>query len=160
MTDTYIDSKSQNEAPVFVADERYEVFPYSVIEEDDFSEDNRIEYFPIFESKDDIFRELPNYVWDNPRARKFLQQLAFTYDNKKNPSYSYTPIRSVKEADFFVLEWIFQDKRFTFYFSEIEDDKYSILFFNAEEKTFVNTVKKIAPERYKEIAEEIMSFIS
>jgi hypothetical protein len=160
MTDTYIKTSEHNQTPVVTTDERYEVFSPTIIDLDDFTEDNEIEYFPLFDSQNDIFKELPDYVWENQRACRLLLQLALVYKKKRNPSYSYTPIRAVKEADFLVLEWIFQDKRFTFYFSEVEDDKYSILFFNAEEKTFVNAVKKIDPEHYKEIAEEVLSFIS
>ncbi len=160
MIDTYIKTSEHDQNPVGVPDERYEVFSPTIIEDDNFTEDNEIGYFPLFDSQNEIFKELPDYVWENQRARRFLLQLALAYEKKRNPSYSYTPIRAVKEADFMVLEWIFQDKRFTFYFSEVEDDKYSILFFNAKEKTFVNAVKKIDSEHCKEIAEEVMSFIS
>lgn len=167
MNGTYIKSKDlvQEHNPVSinggeVLNEKYEVYPYTVVGIDNFVDDSEIDIFPLFEAKDDIFREIPLFVWSDKSARRFLQQLAITYKEKMNPSYSYTPIRVVKEDNFFVLEWFFQDKRFSFFFNEAEDNKYSILYFNAEEKTFVNSVKKITPERNKEIAEEILSYIS
>lgn len=167
MNDTYIESKDLDQGQLavlydegVVPNDKYEVYPYTVVGIDSFVDDSGMDIFPLFEAKDDIFKEIPLFVWSNQSARSFLQQLAIAYKEKKNPSYSYTPIRVVKEDDFFVLEWIFQDKRFSFFFNETEDNKYSILYFNSEEKTFVNSVKKITPERNKEIAEEILSYIS
>lgn len=166
-TSYFFESKELNQERYAVPDDEgtipndsYEVYPYYVEGLDNMADDSEVDFFPLFESKDDIFKEIPLFVWSNKSARKFLQQLAITYNEKKVPSYSYTPIRAVKEDNYFVLEWLFQDKRFSFFFNETEDNKYSILCFNAKENTFVNTVKKITPERNKEIAEEILSYIS
>ena len=143
-----------------IPSERYEIPPASEIDFEPFTDKEGLDFFPLFEEKDNVFEEIPVFVWDDPSARSFLQQLALVYGYKKNPSLSYTPIRVEQGDSFFVLEWLFQDKRASFYFSENEDNKYSIICYNAAEKTFVNTVKAMPQERYKEIAEEVLSYIS
>ena len=143
-----------------VPSERYEIPPLSVIDFDSFTNKEGLDFFPLFEEKDNVFEEIPVFVWEDPSARSFLQQLAIVYSYRKNPSLSYTPIRVEQGDSFFVLEWLFQDKRASFYFSENEDNKYSIICYNAAEKTFVNTVKAMPQGRYKEIAEEVLSYLS
>ena len=160
MTDSYIKIKSLDEVVETVPQEKYTIIQYSIVDYNEFPENTVLEYFPLFGAQDDIFKEIPDYVWQNLSARLFLRQLAMAYSVRKNPSLSYSVIRADKEDSFFVLEWVFQDKRFSFFFNEIGDNKYSILYYNAEEKTFINSVKTLSPERYKEIAEEVLSFLS
>lgn len=160
MTDNYIKSKSQDEIEDTIPQDKYTVLQYYVVDHNEFPENTVLEYFPLFGAQDDIFKEIPDYVWQNVSARLFLQQLAMAYSVRKNPSLSYSRIRADKEDSYFVLEWVFQDKRFSFFFNEVGDNKYSILYYNAEEKTFINSVKTLSPERYKEIAEEVLSFLS
>lgn len=160
MMETYFIKKENNFTSGDVPGEKYDVAQVSVVDYDEDVEKDGIDFFPLFETKDNIFEEIPEYVWANQRARLFLQQLAFVYNTRKNPSLSYTPIRVEREESFFVLEWIFQDKRISFFFSEDEVNKYSILYYNAKENTFINAVKVLSQERYKAIAEEVITFLS
>jgi hypothetical protein len=163
MTNNYILNKNNQEKGIShdaLPGDKYEVYPFSVIDYDEFPEEQEFMFFPSFDAKDDIFKEIPDYVWNNRYSKSFLQQLAIIYGEKKNPSLSYTPIRVEKDESFFVLEWLFQDKRISFYFSENEENKYSIICYNAEKKTFINTVKYLSKERYKEIAEEVLSYLT
>ena len=163
MMETYFINKEDHISSENIPGEKYDVAPISVVssaEIDVYDENKEANFFPMFETKDNIFQEIPEYVWTNHRARLFLQQLAIAYDIRKNPSLTYTPIRVEQEETFFVLEWVFQNKRASFYFSENEDNKYVILYYNAKEKTFVNAVKLLSQERYKAIAEEVITFLS
>ena len=160
MNDNYLVSSELFPSSDEIPGDKYEIPPISIIDYDEFVNREGLDFFPLFEAKDNIFGEIPLYVWNTPSARAFLQQLAFVYDVKRNPSLSYTPIRVEKEDSFFVLEWLFQDKRFSFFFSDDEENKYSIICYNATENTFVNSVKTMPKERYKEIAEEIISYLT
>lgn len=160
MMDNYIKTAENNSLLGGIPSERYDISPVSVIDFDSFTNKEGLDFFPLFEEKDNVFEEIPDFVWDDPSARSFLQQLALVYNYKKNPSLSYTPIRVEQGDSFFVLEWLFQDKRVSFYFNKNEDNKYSIICYNAAEKTFINTVKALPQERYKDIAEEVLSYLS
>jgi hypothetical protein len=158
--ETYFKNKENYFLSGEIPGEKYEAAQVSIVDNEEDIEKDGIDFFPLFETKDNIFGEIPEYVWANQHARLFLQQLAVVYSIKKNPSLSYTPIRVEQDESFFVLEWIFQDKRISFFFSENEDNKYSILYFNAKENTFINSVKVLSQERYKAIAEEVITFLS
>ncbi len=160
MMETYFKNKENYFLSGEIPGEKYEAAQVSIVDNEEDIEKDGIDFFPLFETKDNIFGEIPEYVWANQHARLFLQQLAVVYSIKKNPSLSYTPIRVEQDESFFVLEWIFQDKRISFFFSENEDNKYSILYFNAKENTFINAVKVLSQERYKAIAEEVITFLS
>lgn len=160
MRSYYLETQDTDVPLVDLPGDQYEANSPDVVDYDEFMEREGIDFFPLFETKDDVFREIPSFVWENHFARLLLQQLAIVYETNKNPSISYTPIRVEQAESFFVLEWVFQDKRVAFFFSENEDNKYSFLFYNADEKSFVNTVKVLSPERYSEVAEEVISFIS
>ncbi len=160
MMETYFKNKENYFLSGEIPGEKYEAAQVSIVDNEEDIEKDGIDFFPLFETKDNIFGEIPEYVWANQHARLFLQQLAVVYSIKKNPSLSYTPIRVEQDESFFVLEWIFQDKRISFFFSENEDNKYSILYFNAKENTFINSVKVLSQERYKAIAEEVITFLS
>ena len=158
--ETYFIKKENTFSSGDIPGEKYEVAQVSVVDNGEDVERDVIDFFPLFETKDNIFGEIPDYVWTNNRARLFLQQLAIVYNTRKNPALCYTPIRVEQEDSFFVLEWIFQDKRVSFFFSEDEVNKYSILYYNAKENTFINAVKVLSQERYKAIAEEVVNFLS
>ena len=160
MMETYLTKKENSFSSGDIPGEKYEVAQVSVVDYGEDVEKDGIDFFPLFETKDNIFGEIPEYVWTNNRARLFLQQLAIVYNTRRNPSLSYTPIRVEQDDSFFVLEWIFQVKRVSFFFSEDEVNKYSILYYNAKENTFINAVKVLSQERYKAIAEEVVNFLS
>lgn len=158
--ETYITTRIKTISTDIVPGDKYVVETPTITEDEEFYLAKAMDLFPIFEKKDNIFSEIPEYVWTNSQARLFLQQLSFVYLMKKNPIYSYTPIRVEQEEGFFVLEWLFRDKRFSFYFSDNEDNKYSVLIYNSNDNTFINSIKNLSSERYKEIAEEVISYVS
>lgn len=140
--------------------EKYESQSYCDPIDAQYDMQDGVSVFPIFETKYNIFCKIPSSVWRDQKANHFLHEFANVFAENLNPDINYSPIIAQEEDSFFVLEWLFPDKRFSFFFGPKGDNKYSIMCYNAKNKTFINSVKELSHNGYKEIAKEVLSYVS
>lgn len=108
----------------------------------------------------DIFSELPEYVYANSDAKKFLiimRKILLSY-NISGITLSKLCISDHSDSGI-VIDWIYNYFRVYFSFDSQNGNFYGLISNNPEKKSFFNEFKVMNSNEYETIARTVISFI-
>lgn len=112
----------------------------------------------------DIFSELPDFVYDNYHAKKFIMALKnniLIFGHSILSEISLSKLRvSEHDEDYLLLEWIFNYFRLYFGFDKNDGDFFGEVMNNPENGEFHNDIKKMKIDEYDAVTKANLLYVA